>query len=565
MPATLSPFRYIQVARYLMQWWLDTAPGLAARRKAAQERATRLIYAPKMRGRAMAAAAATAQVSEDDETPRARRAARHLGVDIVDKPAAAPDDPGVLLPRPDAHPDLHFPRENTEIYRLMNDDRAYIEGSMKAPREIIVLCHGLYGFSTATPIPLFPSLKLHYWASVLEVLRDRMGAKVVVVGVKGTGSIQERAEQMHKFLKNYLPRGVGVNFVAHSMGGLDCRHLISSIQPTEYKPLSLTTIATPHHGSPFMDWCAANIGVGSQELKDHIAANLPFTMKTPLLSIPGKPSPKDTFGIFTSALTNYLLNIFDSPAYYNLRTDYLRDHFNPATPDDPNVKYYSVAGRIAKMSVLHPLWFPKLVLDSAAEKGYPEGETPKGEAYEGNDGLVSVASSKWGEFLGVVDGCHHWDLRGEGGLWPATNSLKLSTESNTVLGLGTDIDERTNYQSSDDKGPGAKPDEQLNRAQHDRDLAAARLMSPGKTPDQAKSSSNGWDMAMVGQLVDWVGDLFPGDKKDAERTSQFADAQKEMDARKESQAERQRTVVRDKFDLARFYGGLMLRLREEGL
>jgi triacylglycerol lipase len=32
---------------------------------------------------------------------------------------------------------------------------------------------------------LFPSLKLHYWASVLEVLRDRMGVNVVVVGVKG--------------------------------------------------------------------------------------------------------------------------------------------------------------------------------------------------------------------------------------------------------------------------------------------------------------------------------------------------------------------------------------------
>ncbi len=145
MPATLSPFRYIQVARYLMQWWLDTAPGLAARRKAAQERAARIMYAPRLRGRAMAAAAATAQVSEDVETPRARRAARHLGVDVVDKPSATPDDAGVLLPRPDAHPNLHFPSENTEIYRLMNDDRAYMEGSMKAPREIIVLCHGEYG------------------------------------------------------------------------------------------------------------------------------------------------------------------------------------------------------------------------------------------------------------------------------------------------------------------------------------------------------------------------------------------------------------------------------------
>jgi triacylglycerol lipase len=44
---------------------------------------------------------------------------------------------------------------------------------------------GLYGFSTSTPIPLFPSLKLHYWASVLDVLRDQMGVEVLVVGVKG--------------------------------------------------------------------------------------------------------------------------------------------------------------------------------------------------------------------------------------------------------------------------------------------------------------------------------------------------------------------------------------------
>lgn len=44
---------------------------------------------------------------------------------------------------------------------------------------------GLYGFSTSTPFALFPSLKLHYWASVLEVLRDRMGCKIIVVGVKG--------------------------------------------------------------------------------------------------------------------------------------------------------------------------------------------------------------------------------------------------------------------------------------------------------------------------------------------------------------------------------------------
>jgi triacylglycerol lipase len=43
--------------------------------------------------------------------------------------------------------------------------------------------------------------------------------------------------------------------MAHSMGGLDCRYLISRIKPDDYTPLSLTTISTPHRGSPFMDWC----------------------------------------------------------------------------------------------------------------------------------------------------------------------------------------------------------------------------------------------------------------------------------------------------------------------
>jgi triacylglycerol lipase len=41
--------------------------------------------------------------------------------------------------------------------------------------------------------------------------------------------------------------------MAHSMGGLDCRYLISKVRPEEYTPLSLKTISTPHHGSPFMD------------------------------------------------------------------------------------------------------------------------------------------------------------------------------------------------------------------------------------------------------------------------------------------------------------------------
>ena len=41
----------------------------------------------------------------------------------------------------------------------------------------------------------------------------------------------------------------------------------------------------------------------------------------------------------------------------------------------------------------------------------------------GNDGLVTVQSAKWGEFLGILEECDHWELRGARGieldLWSA--------------------------------------------------------------------------------------------------------------------------------------------------
>lgn len=109
---------------------------------------------------------------------------------------------------------------------------------------------GLYGFDVRGP----PSLRMQYWSTILGILRKIVGAEVIVTAVPGTGSIASRAEQLDRFLQVKAP-GRGINFMAHSMGGLDCRHLITHLKPVEYTPLSLTTIATPHRGSPFMDWC----------------------------------------------------------------------------------------------------------------------------------------------------------------------------------------------------------------------------------------------------------------------------------------------------------------------
>ncbi|SJX63775.1 related to TGL2-triacylglycerol lipase [Sporisorium reilianum f. sp. reilianum] len=403
------------------------------------------------------------------------------------------------------------------IHSVMQDPHIY--DPIVLPRHPIVLCHGLYGFDVRGP---FLGLEIHYWAQTLDILRKKMGVDVLVHGVPPTGSIQERAESLHKFLTSDEAdvRGKKLNFVAHSMGGLDVRHLLTHIRPKpeEYTPVSLTTISTPHRGSPFMDWCNANIGIGNDYIEQAIqearaerahaagrdthgpsrTPKVPYSLKSPLFTRPkplegssslpkknvrsGKPdelrraapeneSASETlfsaassvvesmtsqsdgsssdkaaakvkeavkqgknddgslpFGLssfirslstLTGSFSSYMLSLLDTPAYAMLSTKYMNEVFNPKTPNVEGVKYYSVASRTPSLGVWHPLWLPKLILDAAAESRTAGGEIDGsadalGGADQGNDGLVSVESAKWGEFLGVMEGCDHWDLRGGG-------------------------------------------------------------------------------------------------------------------------------------------------------
>ncbi|SPO32542.1 related to TGL2 - triacylglycerol lipase [Ustilago trichophora] len=409
----------------------------------------------------------------------------------------------------------HRARGTGRIHGVMQDPQIY--DPIVLPRHPIVLCHGLYGFDVRGP---FLGLEIHYWAKTLDILRKKMGVDVLVHGVPPTGSIQERAESLHKFLTSDEAgvRGKKLNFVAHSMGGLDVRHLLTHIRPSpqDYTPISLTTISTPHRGSPFMDWCNANIGIGNDYIEKaieearaeraHLAdreqrptrtAKVPYTLKSPLFtrpkplegssSLPKKAAsssqaeePKQAsdndstaealfaaassavgslasqssnestadishkvkqavkegkkqdgslpFGLssfigslstLTGSFSSYMLSLLDTPAYAMLSTKYMNEVFNPRTPNVEGVKYYSVASRTPSLAIWHPLWLPKLILDAAAESRTAGGESDGsadalGGADQGNDGLVSVESAKWGEFLGVMEGCDHWDLRGGG-------------------------------------------------------------------------------------------------------------------------------------------------------
>lgn len=88
------------------------------------------------------------------------------------------------------------------------------------------------------------------------------------------------------------------------------------------------------------------------------------------------------------------------------------------------------------------MWLPKMVLDGYEQRQrehwgedwrYEDG----GERW-GNDGLVTVQSAKWGEFLGILEECDHWELRGARGieldLWSSGGSPsdKFSAGANST-------------------------------------------------------------------------------------------------------------------------------------
>ena len=116
---------------------------------------------------------------------------------------------------------------------------------LKAP---ILLVHGLLGFSQ---LRLGRWTLFHYFPGIADFLR-RAGNQVLEADVSPTGGVAHRANQLRHFLNRHVPHGP-VHILAHSMGGLDARYLISRMDMAP-RVVSLTTIGTPHRGSPFANW-----------------------------------------------------------------------------------------------------------------------------------------------------------------------------------------------------------------------------------------------------------------------------------------------------------------------
>jgi len=111
---------------------------------------------------------------------------------------------------------------------------------MALQQPTVVLIHGLFGFRKL--------LWLEYFQGV-RPLYESMGLRVIAPSLPWAGSIKQRADVLAQQLET---ESGPLHLIAHSMGGLDARRWISCLDGAS-QALSLTTLATPHHGSTAAD------------------------------------------------------------------------------------------------------------------------------------------------------------------------------------------------------------------------------------------------------------------------------------------------------------------------
>jgi triacylglycerol lipase len=210
----------------------------------------------------------------------------------------------------------------------------------------IVLVPGLLGFDR---IEVAGRTIHRYFPGIPEFL-ESVGNRVLVARPSPTDGVARRAVELGQLLDKELGNEP-VHIIAHSMGGLDARYLISCLDMAS-RVLSLTTIGTPHRGSPFADWGVRHL--------DRVLS--------PVFDFLGLPRQ----------------------AFYDLTTDACRT-FNETVVDAPGVRYFSVAGRHHGRWD-RPEWLLPFSIVQAAE-----GD---------NDGMVSVASATYGEACEVWDADH---------------------------------------------------------------------------------------------------------------------------------------------------------------
>jgi triacylglycerol lipase len=256
-------------------------------------------------------------------------------------------------------------------------------------RYAIVLAHGFNGS---------PTNEWAFWG-VAEALRaDGHVVHVAAVPPFDSAAVRGAALATHvdqaieecKAVRGCDPSKV--NVIAHSMGGLDSRYMISSLGYGD-RVASLTTISTPHGGSAIADVALKLIPGKADDAVNALARAFATTFTSDDLA----------------AQTN-LRAAFQSIAESNA------SDFDAQNPDDDRVYYQSWAGVSNILGVANPkdndacagnfqnYHGRRHVMSAQLAVGAPF--VAHGTELRPNDGMVTVENAKWGTFRGCVPADH---------------------------------------------------------------------------------------------------------------------------------------------------------------
>jgi triacylglycerol lipase len=118
----------------------------------------------------------------------------------------------------------------------------------------IVLAHGLFGF---TRIGIGRLTVTAYFRGIPRAMADA-GNRVLVTRVPPIAGTEKRARRLADQIERAFP-DEPIHLIGHSMGGLDARRLLANAE-WQRRVLSLTTIGTPHLGTPLADYAKLRVG-----------------------------------------------------------------------------------------------------------------------------------------------------------------------------------------------------------------------------------------------------------------------------------------------------------------
>lgn len=227
----------------------------------------------------------------------------------------------------------------------------------------IVLVHGILGFRE--------KFGVEYFNGVKERL-SKFTPNILVPQLDSTGDIRACGEQLREailaaFAGGALEAGAKTHIIGHSQGGLNARFMLSPKNPhggdLAGRITSLTTVGSPHQGSPVADLLAL-------KPLDHKLGSLELLIHHPNLGQDIIRAMLERLGIDPDALTD-------------LGTDAMKQ-FNLDYPDNPGVRYFSVAGAGRTRSPETSLFLFEFYHHIKSVTG------------EDNDGLVTVSSAlRW--------------------------------------------------------------------------------------------------------------------------------------------------------------------------